>query len=97
MRYAGRNRDEAAGSDRPLLAVDVEHHFAVDDVEVLLFCGVRVKRRDLAVACDLLDEQICPARLRPGRFEGQIGAVMATSLLIVFLRLTSHNEHVHLI
>ena len=62
--HAGRNRNEATGGKRPLVTVEVDQRLPVEDVEGLLLGGVGVKRRRLALVGDLLQEQICPARLR---------------------------------
>ena len=76
---AGGSTRSAAGSPAsrkklsigplPGIALEVHDRLSLEDVEGLLLGGVRVKRSHLATACELLDEQICPGRLRSRRLE----------------------------
>jgi hypothetical protein len=58
---------------------------ALEDVERLLLGGVRMQWGDFAPPCDLLDEQICPVRLRPGRLKGQQVVVEPERLALVVI------------
>ena len=71
MWQARRNRDQGADAERPLVAVEVNDGLPVEHVEGLLLGGMGVQWSDFVLPCDLLDEQICPVRLGPGRLQSQ--------------------------